>query len=107
MALAIHELCTNAFKYGALSNDTGRVEISWTATGSAAPSFSFEWRASRGPLVLPPIRKGFGSNLLQRGLGGDLGGKIELKFAAEGLAFRFMATLPPHPSDPGLAHTVD
>ena len=107
VALAIHELCTNAFKYGALSNDAGRVAISWTATGGAAPSFSFEWRESGGPSVVPPIRKGFGSNLLQRGLGGDLGGEVKLEFAPEGLTFRFMATLPPHLTEPGLYHTVD
>lgn len=107
VALAIHELCTNAFKYGALSNDVGRVSVTWTAAGGPSPSFSFEWRERGGPPVVPPTRKGFGSNLLQRGLGGDLGGKVDMDFAADGFACRFVATFPPHSSDPGLAHEGD
>lgn len=103
VALAIHELCTNAFKYGALSNETGRVSVKWTAAGGSSPVFSFEWRESGGPPVTPPTRKGFGSNLLQRGLGGDLGGKVEMDFAPDGFACRFVATLPPDSTDPGLA----
>lgn len=64
LALAIHELATNAVKYGSLSNDTGRVMLHWEL--GAAGAFKLEWLETGGPPVAPPSRTGFGSRLMNR-----------------------------------------
>ena len=92
ISLAVHELCTNAFKYGALSVDTGNVRIHWGRDAENEDSqFFFEWRESGGPSVTPPTREGFGTSLIQRGIARELGGKVEIDYAPEGLVFRFTA----------------
>ncbi|MCD9124245.1 sensor histidine kinase [Luteimonas fraxinea] len=93
LAMALHELATNAVKYGALSRDTGHVHISWDCThADAGAALNFSWQESGGPPVQTPTRRGFGSRLLQRGLGHDLGGDVDLAYAPEGVVFR--ATTP-------------
>lgn len=90
ITLAVHELCTNAFKYGALSAQGGSVEISWgVESGPRGPHYFFEWRESGGPPVCEPTRKGFGTSLLERGLARDLGGEVQLTYAPDGLVCRF------------------
>jgi two-component sensor histidine kinase len=102
IALAIHELCTNAYKYGALSNAEGHVKISWHVTGDTPPKFFFQWLERDGPLVTPPLHKGFGTKVLQRGLGSELGGELHLDYRVEGLVMTFLAPIPQEPiSDPG------
>lgn len=81
LSLAIHELATNAFKYGALSNPDGSVDVAWDVDDA----FHFLWKESGGPRVEPPARKGFGSQLLQRVLAADFGGQVELRFEPSGL----------------------
>ena len=83
-ALALHELATNAAKYGALSTDTGTVRLQWSVSGDPA-RFSFRWRESGGPPVVTPARRGFGSRLIERGLAQDLDGRIELVFDPAGV----------------------
>lgn len=91
MSLALHELATNASKYGALSTAQGLVEIAWEA-GDA--TFRFSWSESGGPEVVAPKRRGFGSRLIEEGLGRDLGGgEVDLVFAQAGLACRIVAPL--------------
>jgi PAS domain S-box-containing protein len=69
LAMAIHELATNAVKYGALSNAAGTVALSWQIKGSGdARSLALEWREQGGPVVGVPTRKGFGSTLIERAL---------------------------------------
>jgi PAS domain S-box-containing protein len=82
LALAIHELCTNAVKYGALSNDSGRVTISWSV---ADRRLRLVWTESGGPRVTAPRRRGFGSMMLERALASELVGSVRLEFAASGL----------------------
>ena len=66
-ALALHELATNATKYGALSNATGRIHISWSKLPSNGSSlFTFRWQEQGGPPVSAPTRKGFGSTVLEQ-----------------------------------------
>lgn len=85
-ALAIHELATNALKYGALSRPNGRIEVTWRIDeASDAPQLVFEWREKGGPRIEPPKRKGFGSELLERTLAFELKGKTELMFDPAGL----------------------
>jgi two-component sensor histidine kinase len=82
LSMVIHELCTNAVKYGALSVPNGRVSISWTA---AEERFKLHWKESGGPPVQEPSRKRFGSRLIERALPGQLHGEARLKFEPDGL----------------------
>jgi PAS domain S-box-containing protein len=83
LALAMHELATNAAKYGALSTPDGQITIAWTLgeTGHAV----LTWTERGGPPVPAPSRKGFGTRLLERGLSADLGGQPKLTFEVEGV----------------------
>jgi two-component sensor histidine kinase len=83
LALAVHELATNAAKYGALSTPAGKVAIAWDQTGEDGAVLT--WAERDGPPVTPPDRKGFGTRLLDRGLSADLGGQPKLTFAVEGV----------------------
>jgi two-component system, chemotaxis family, CheB/CheR fusion protein len=94
LALALHELCTNAVKYGALSNDEGRVRIEWTVAGTdGARELRMHWTEIDGPRVAPPKRRGFGSRLIERGLGQDLGGVVRIDFAPTGVTCSINAPL--------------
>jgi PAS domain S-box-containing protein len=84
VAMALHELATNAVKYGALSNGGGRVSIAWERQFQAN-RVKLVWQESGGPEVSPPKQKGFGSHLIERAFGGQLGGS-ELVFSPEGLS---------------------
>jgi len=86
LSLAIHELGTNAVKYGALSTSEGKVSIDWTPTGGGRAQLV--WREVGGPKVTEPARKGFGARLLDGGLTADLGGRPQLIFAPEGVEAR-------------------
>ncbi|HKN28733.1 MAG TPA: HWE histidine kinase domain-containing protein [Roseiarcus sp.] len=83
ITMALHELCTNAMKYGALSNKVGQVDVEWMR--SAGPRLKLAWRESGGPCVSPPRRRGFGSRLLERSLASDLDGEVQLAFEPSGL----------------------
>ncbi|HZG09784.1 MAG TPA: HWE histidine kinase domain-containing protein [Allosphingosinicella sp.] len=82
LALALHELATNAAKYGALSAEHGRVAIDWSDAGGV---LRLDWKEQGGPAVAAPTRRGFGSRLIEQGLGGDLGGTARIAFEADGL----------------------
>ena len=84
VAMALHELATNAVKYGALSNGGGRVSIAWERQ-SPANRMKLVWQESGGPEVCPPKQKGFGSHLIERAFNGQLGGS-EIIFNPEGLS---------------------
>lgn len=83
LTLVVHELATNAVKYGALSNETGKVDVSWTG-GQGFPR-TFTWVESGGPKVAPPTRTGFGMRLIKRGVAAELGAEVHLDFRANGL----------------------
>jgi two-component sensor histidine kinase len=82
LALALHELGTNAAKYGALSVAGGVIDIAWTETDGI---LRLDWKESGGPAVTAPSRRGFGSRLIEQGLGGDLGGEARIAFEHDGL----------------------
>jgi two-component sensor histidine kinase len=88
LSLALHELATNAAKYGALSKPEGRVELNWEADDE---TLQLEWRESGGPAVVPPKRRGFGSRLLEGGLFRDANEKTRLEFASEGVRCSIVA----------------
>lgn len=85
IAMALHELCTNAIKYGALSAEGGQVDLEWTIDTTQSPVLRMSWKESGGPPVTPPQRRGFGSRMLQRALAGALRGTVKLDFAPTGL----------------------
>lgn len=94
LSLAIHELSTNALKYGALSVPGGHVSIAWSCDDSAGRSqFVFVWRELGGPPTSPPNTRGFGSTLVTRVLADDFGGTVELSWAPTGLVCRLTAPL--------------
>jgi PAS domain S-box-containing protein len=106
LAMALHELCTNAIKYGALSVEGGRVSIGWTISGEREPRLHFRWQELGGPPVREPSRRGFGSRLIERALAGDLKGDARLDYARDGLAFEFDAPLPEHGLDEDMRKDV-
>ena len=87
--MVLHELATNAAKYGSLSAPAGRVEVVWsTAAGSedeTADRLTLRWRELGGPPAQVPSRRGFGSELIERQLRYEFGGKVDFDFAADGL----------------------
>nr|WP_282571770.1 PAS domain S-box protein [Roseomonas acroporae] len=86
LAMAFHELATNAAKYGALSAAEGQVRIVWTLRREGGQThLRLRWIESGGPPVQPPRRRGFGSRLIERGLARDLGGAVRTEFALEGV----------------------
>jgi PAS domain S-box-containing protein len=90
LVMALHELATNAVKYGALSRAGGRIEIVWEAE---AGRLQLIWREQGGPPVVEPKRRGFGFRMIERALAADLGGLVVLDFAETGLVCRIEAPL--------------
>ncbi|MFO1136361.1 MAG: HWE histidine kinase domain-containing protein [Rhodoblastus sp.] len=97
IGMALHELATNAAKYGALSNGEGRIAINWSIEGGR---FRLEWAERDGPAVEPPSRKGFGSTVLTSLVGASLSGETSLSHDASGL--RWTLTCP----SSALGHTM-
>ena len=93
LSMAIHELATNAAKYGALSVVGGRVEIAWGHGATPEDDFSLVWRESGGPTVAAPNRRGFGTVMLTRILPAEFRGTGDLAYAADGVTFRLRGSL--------------
>ena len=88
--LAINELCTNAMKYGALSNEGGVVDFTWGVSDGA---LEMHWRESGGPKVESPKARGYGSRMIERALAHDLQGTAKLDFQPEGVVCTISAPL--------------
>jgi light-regulated signal transduction histidine kinase (bacteriophytochrome) len=86
MALVVHELVTNSTTYGSLSNG-GHVDVSWSR--NEAGDLNFDWQERRGPPVVPPTRKGFGTTIIDRSVPYDLGGKARVEYAPDGVRATF------------------
>jgi two-component sensor histidine kinase len=104
LTLALHELATNAVKYGALSTEAGRLDVRWNLIETGG--FELHWTERRGPMVEPPSRQGFGAMLLERVTGRELGGDVTIGFLPEGLQAVIhadataLAAAPPPPPPP-------
>lgn len=86
LAIAFHELATNAVKYGAFSNEAGTILISWLVErGPEGKRLNIRWEEHDGPPVVPPSRKGFGSWVIERGLAHELEGNVELRYPTDGV----------------------
>ena len=89
LALALHELATNAVKFGALAIDTGRVEVRWRRLPGGG--FELSWTESGGPTVAPPTRRGFGTTLLEQVTGRELNGEAVVEYRPSGVRARLTA----------------
>jgi len=85
IGLALHELTTNAGKYGALSKDTGLLHIGWW---TEAETFKMNWTEHDGPPVSPPLRRGFGTVVMKEMAERSVGGKVDLEYAPSGVTWR-------------------
>lgn len=97
VGMALHELATNAVKHGALSVDTGRVDVTWTAEAGAP--VRLRWEESAGPPVQAPTRQGLGMSVIQRAFQGAAAGEVRLDWRPQGLVCELTAQ-PEDPADP-------
>ncbi len=94
MSMGLHELATNALKHGAMSRPEGSITIDWLTSQDEIPQLRLTWTENGGPAVTPPVREGFGSWLMRRGLPNDLAGTVQLDFNnASGLVCTIEAPL--------------
>ena len=85
LGMGLHELATNAAKYGALSTAGGHVSVSWDSrTAGDETRLTLTWQETGGPVVAPPTRKGFGTQMMTRGLARELDGEVTLSFPEAG-----------------------
>jgi PAS domain S-box-containing protein len=83
VAISLHELATNAAKYGSLSAASGHLEIAWSRTADGR--LNLRWAESGGPVVAPPTHRGFGTRILEKVIGGQLGGQVRFDWRDQGL----------------------
>jgi len=94
LGLVLHELATNAAKYGALSTPKGRVHIGWEIAADQAPAMlQIDWRERGGPPVKAPTRRGFGSRLVEQSITRELGGRFEPSYRRPGFECRIIVPL--------------
>ncbi|MFQ6162704.1 HWE histidine kinase domain-containing protein [Sinorhizobium meliloti] len=93
LSLILHELATNAVKYGALSIPEGQVRVRWEVEEASAPSLRLVWQESGGPPVTPPTSSGFGTQLIDFAVNRELAGRVELNYAPAGLVVEIVAPL--------------
>jgi two-component sensor histidine kinase len=91
IGMALHELATNAGKYGALSNGEGRVHISWQVAVAKKPTFLMSWLEEGGPKVAPPTHKGFGQMVTGRMVEAAVEGTVEFDYRESGLFWKLNA----------------
>ena len=87
IGMAVHELATNAAKYGALSNANGQVHVEWQLTAGPDSQFLMSWRESDGPQVKPPTRKGFGQTVIKRLVETSVDGAVKVDYAEDGFSW--------------------
>ncbi|WP_053086464.1 sensor histidine kinase [Microvirga massiliensis] len=85
LSMALHELATNAAKYGALSVDPGRIAIAWQVQPGDPSHLAFRWQERGGPPVSPPQHEGFGSRLIGRSLALELAGEVQVTYDPAGV----------------------
>jgi two-component sensor histidine kinase len=91
IGMALHELATNAAKYGALSNREGKVYVRWRLTADHDPIFSMSWLEQGGPKVQTPTRKGFGQVVIGRMAEAAVNGHADIEFREDGLFWKLSA----------------
>ncbi|MEG3126177.1 PAS domain-containing protein [Sphingomonas sp. GB1N7] len=95
LSLALHELATNAAKYGALSTAEGSVSLHWSVADMPEQSnLRISWEEAGGPKVAPPQKTGFGSQLIKRVLAHEIGGSVDIEYRETGVKFTAVAPMP-------------
>jgi two-component sensor histidine kinase len=94
LSMIVHEIATNAAKYGALSNDTGSVALDWEVTEeNSKQKLRMIWRETGGPPVTAPVQRGFGSRLIERSARDQLGGEATVDFLPRGVVYTVICVL--------------
>jgi two-component sensor histidine kinase len=94
LSMIVHEMATNAAKYGALSNDTGSIRLDWEImTEKAPPKLRLIWTETGGPHVVAPVKRGFGSRLIERSARDQLGGEATVDFLPRGVVYTIIWSL--------------
>jgi two-component sensor histidine kinase len=94
LSMIVHEIATNAAKYGALSNDTGTVALDWEViTENAKRKLRLIWTEAGGPPVVAPVQRGFGSRLIERSARDQLGGEATVDFLPRGVVYTVICSL--------------
>jgi two-component sensor histidine kinase len=94
LAMIVHEMATNAAKYGALSNDTGTITLDWEVIeDNAKPQMRLIWTETGGPHVTAPVQRGFGSRLIERSARDQLGGEATVDFLPRGVVYTITCAL--------------
>jgi two-component sensor histidine kinase len=94
LSMIVHEIATNATKYGALSNDTGTVALDWEViTENAKERLRLIWTEAGGPHVVTPVQRGFGSRLIERSARDQLGGEATVDFLPRGVVYTVICSL--------------
>ena len=94
LSMIIHEIATNAAKYGALSNDNGTIRLDWeTVTENGRPKLRLVWAEAGGPPVTAPVQRGFGSRLIERSARDQLGGEATVDFLPRGVVYTVICAL--------------
>jgi two-component sensor histidine kinase len=94
LSMIVHEIATNAAKYGALSNDTGSIKLDWEVIAeSAGPKLRLVWTEAGGPHVVAPVQRGFGSRLIERSARDQLGGEATVDFLPRGVVYTVTCSL--------------
>ena len=94
LAMVMHELCTNATKYGALTDEAGQVHVQWQVEENPNPCMQLRWQESDGPAVAPPGPGGFGTRMIRRALSAEPGGAVQLHFHEQGVVCEMTLALP-------------
>ena len=99
VAISMHELATNAAKYGSLSAADGHLEVAWSCTADGR--LNLRWTESSGPAVAPPTHCGFGTRIMEKIIGGQLGGQVRFDWRDQGLICEIALPLgrPQRPAD--------
>ena len=94
LSMILHEMATNAAKYGALSNDTGTVALDWEViTENGKPKLRLIWAEAGGPHVVAPVQRGFGSRLIERSARDQLDGEATVDFLPRGVVYTVICSL--------------
>jgi two-component sensor histidine kinase len=94
LSMIVHEMATNAAKYGALSNDTGSIRLDWEVSAESAGSkLRLIWTEAGGPHVVAPVQRGFGSRLIERSARDQLGGEATVDFLPRGVVYTVTCSL--------------
>jgi two-component sensor histidine kinase len=102
LGMALHELGTNASKYGALSDPNGVINVGWSISGSnGQPKFEMCWREENGPVVRPPTRRGFGQVVMVDMLKYSLGAQVSMRYDPTGLVWHLQAPVDQVTQSPG------